>query len=136
MRICAACGNREKYLIRIYRWGVPHGHSGHQINYRWTDLYACPGCDAGRLVVFDHDCFAPPFEEPWDMSWEWQVAADGVRCLQTTLARCPDPMEPSCSCAVHLSLRASSESSKPHDATATVEMKDDGSPQFRFSGTP
>ncbi|MBB5827444.1 hypothetical protein [Micromonospora carbonacea] len=49
---CAACGDRESRLVRVDLSGVPHGQPGHRVYHRWTDLYACPGCDAGRLVVW------------------------------------------------------------------------------------
>lgn len=85
MRICVACRVDQRTVVRIGSWGVPHGTPGHQVNYRWSSLFACPQCATGLLVHFDHDCFHQPWEEPWDIHWSWPVAVDGVQQLNVLL---------------------------------------------------
>ncbi|MEU8185385.1 hypothetical protein AB0B85_27845 [Micromonospora sp. NPDC049044] len=136
MSVCTTCRVEDRVLVRIDSWGVPHGTSGHQINHRWTSLSACPQCETGRLVRFDHDCFHMPWEEPWDMAWSWWVAVDGVRRLKAALASCPDALRPSCECPVHRSLRDSTDSSPSPEVQVTVMVTADGLPQVRQAPVP
>lgn len=136
MGICVACRSDQRIVVRISSQGVPHGTAGHQIGYRWTDLTACPECGAGLLVRFDHDCFPPPGEEPWDMDWSWPVDAGGVRRLISALARCPDPLLASCECPGHRALRDSTERAFPRAEAVTIVLTGDGLPQVRSLGGP
>ncbi|MEU8328554.1 hypothetical protein [Micromonospora sp. NPDC048839] len=136
MRICVACRADLRTDVRIGRWGLPHGTPGHQVNYRWTSLSACPLCGAGLLVYFDHDCFRQPWEEPWDMDWSWPVAVDGVQQLNAALGRCPDLLHPSCECPVHRSLRDSIESPPSREVPLTVALTEEGLPQVRSARMP
>lgn len=131
MRICIACRATHGTVVRIGSWGVPHGTPGHQVNYRWSSLSACPLCESGLLVHFDHDCFHQPGEEPWDMDWSWPVAVDGVQRLKPALARCPDPLRPLCECLVHRSLRDSIERPPSGEVPVTVVLAEEGLPQVR-----
>lgn len=131
MSVCVACRTDQRTVVRIDSRGVPHGSPGHQINYRWTSLSACPECEAGLLVHFDHDCFHQPWEEPWDMDWSWPVDVDGVQRLKAALAQCPDPLQPSCECPVHRSLRDSTERSPSREVPVTIVLTGNGLPQVR-----
>ncbi|MER7457315.1 hypothetical protein [Micromonospora sp. NPDC126480] len=132
MGICATCGSDQEYRIQIDEGGVPHGSPGHQITYRWTNLYVCLRCGAGVLAHFDHDCFAPPYDEPWDMNWRWPVTVQDVQRLEAVLTRCPDPTRGACVCPVHRSLRASDQASRAPDATATILLTEDELPELCF----
>lgn len=136
MRICVACRADQRTVVRIGSWGVPHGTPGHQVNDRWISLFACPQCGAGLLVHFDHDCFHQLWEEPWDMDWSWPIAVDGVHQLNAALARCPDPLHPSCECPVHRSLRDSIESAPSREVALTVALTEEGLPQIRSAPMP
>lgn len=136
MRICVGCRADQRTVVRIGSWGVAHGAPGHQVNYRWRSLFACPQCGAGLLVYFDHDCFHQPWEEPWDMDWSWPVAADGVQRLTAALARCSDPLQSSCECPVHRSLRDSIENALPREVPVTVALTAEGLPQIRSAPMP
>lgn len=131
MGSCATCQVTRSSIVTIDRLGVPHGAPGHQVNYRWTCVYACPTCASGLLVHFDHDCFAPPWEDPWDRDWTWQVAPDGIRRLHAALAGCPDPAQASCACPVHQSFRTSYESATPRRIALTIVLTDEGLPELR-----
>jgi hypothetical protein len=135
MRICVACRADQRTVVRIDTLGVPHGTPGHQVNYRWTSLSACPQCGAGFLVHFDHDCFHQPWEEPWDRDWSWPVVVDGVHRLKVALARCPDPLHPSCGCPVHRSLH-SIERPPSREVPVTVVLAEEGLPQVRSVRVP
>ncbi|MCI4066140.1 hypothetical protein MRQ36_27765 [Micromonospora sp. R77] len=134
MSSCVACRAQQGTVVHIESRGVPHGSPGHQINYGWSSLTACPECGSGLLVRFDHDCFQQPWEEPWDMDWSWPVATEGIQRLTAAVARCPDPLQPSCGCPVHRSLRDSTEESLPRGVSVTVDLTEDGLPQVRSVG--
>lgn len=136
MGICVACRADQRTVLRISSWGVPHGVSGQQVNYRWTSLSVCPECGAGLLVRFDHDCFHQPWEEPWDMDWSWTVTVDGVQQLKAALVRCPEPLQPSCECPVHRSLRDSTERPPPRDVPVKIVLTENGLPQVRSVREP
>ena len=131
MGICVVCRADQRTVVLISSWGVPHGASGHQVNYRWSRVVACPECGAGLLVRFDHDCFHPPWEEPWDMEWLWPVDVDGVQRLMSALVGCPEPLQPSCECPAHRSLRDTTERPPPREVPVTIVLTEDGLPQVR-----
>ena len=131
MGICVVCRADQRTVVLISSWGVPHGASGHEVNYRWSSVVACPECGAGFLVRFDHDCFHPPWEEPWDMDWSWPVDVDGVQRLTSALVGCPDPLQPSCECPAHRGLRDTTERPPPREVPVTIVLTEDGLPQVR-----
>jgi hypothetical protein len=65
------------------------------------------------------------------MDWSWPVAIDGVQRLKAALASCPDPLQPSCGCPLHRSLRDSTEESLPRGVPVTIVLTEDGLPQVR-----
>lgn len=65
------------------------------------------------------------------MTWSWPVASAGVQQLNAVLAQCPDPLQPSCECPVHRSLRDSIESAPSSDVALTVALTEKGLPRIR-----
>jgi hypothetical protein len=121
-------------VVAIHSRGVPHTADGHDTVYDWSKVLLCHGCGDGELVSFSHDCWAPPWEEEWDMGWSTRLTAAAVGTLRRGLASCPDPSTPSCECPVHESLRASRTQAtnlgRDDSVTGKVALRDDGVPEF------
>ncbi len=65
------------------------------------------------------------------MDWSWPVDVDGVQRLMSALVGCPDPLQPSCECPAHRSLRETAERSSPREVPVTIVLTEDGLPQVR-----
>ncbi|WP_139190647.1 hypothetical protein [Actinokineospora iranica] len=104
MSTCGECGDPVEAVVMIDKRGVPHGDDGHNVVYDHTTAFACPKAH-GSVAHFSHDCFAPPWEEEWDMWWSWELTEAAVDALRTGLVHCPAPLDPDCECAAHISLR-------------------------------
>ena len=103
---CIACdATAIRPVFAIERKGIPPGEDGHSIVYRHAVLVCCADCGAGHIEVLDHDCF--DFEEVWDQ-FEWYTLAP-ADCAEVVraLARCPQPLLPACTCALHQAVRES-----------------------------
>jgi hypothetical protein len=92
-------------LLRLSEHGVPHGAAGHEMMYGYRLLERCAACGAGLLTTHSHDCFADPWDEPWNLWWWWWRVdpADMPAALQAARA-CPAPLDPGCGCPVHQGL--------------------------------
>ncbi len=108
LQMCPVCGaSAWRPLLWLERKGVPHGDKGHNVVFREERMDLCAACGHALLEVYSHDCW--DHDEDWDMYWWFALAPEGATRLQGLLASCPTPQEPTCACAVHASLRASSE---------------------------
>jgi len=92
-------------VLWLNKVGEPPGHPGHNIGYDHDVVELCPACGGGTLEQLRHDCF--DFESVYDQ-YEWYelTPEDGVR-MRAIAARCGQPLNPFCVCAVHTSLKAS-----------------------------
>ena len=89
--------------MTLVRDGEPSGQPGHGIVYNHSVIVLCDSCGSGFIEVLNHDCF--DFEEVSDQS-EWfafdRASAD---VLGSALSSCVQPLEASCHCPLHRSLR-------------------------------
>jgi hypothetical protein len=100
--------------MALLRDGEPSGKPGHGIVYNHSVIVLCDSCGSGFIEVLNHDCF--DFEEVFDQS-EWFAfdrASAGV--LRSALSSCAQPLEASCDCGLHRSLRKTPLSIKPRTA--------------------
>ena len=136
---CLRCGERQKLVAAVDLRGVPHGDAGHDTVYDWSTVLSCPTCGHGELRVFSHDCWAPPWEEEWDMEFSAEIPPEPLALIKRGMAGCPDPSAVACECPTHVSLRDSrtrprklrisppKEGERPN---AHVALRDDGVPEF------
>lgn len=102
---CLACGQVPVESVALLdQHGIPPAEDGHNIVYGHTRIGLCPRCGSLQVERLDHDCFA--FESVWDQ-FEWYVLdREALPALRQLLSRCPDPLDPTCDCAIHRRLRA------------------------------
>src|SRR5258705_9945402 len=103
-----AQGCEAKELVRLmwlHKSGEPPGDPGHQIGYDDDVLEICPSCNGATLEALRHDCF--DFEAVWDQ-YEWYELSpeDGAKA-RAIASHCERPLDPSCDCDAHKSLRTS-----------------------------
>ncbi len=105
---CIVCGSRDlEELVWIHLRGIAHGDPGHDVVHDYSGIIVCDTCGHGQLEEFSHDCWSP--DEDWDMYWWYALDPDDVKQLCGLLDSCPNPLDPKCACAVHESLKQSSE---------------------------
>ena len=106
---CLSCGSRQlQPLLILSVEDVPHGAPGHVFTFGYNIVAECEACGRGQLEKFSHDCFHYEGDEDWDMYWWYALRPDEVMRLRDLLARCPNPLDATCACALHQSLRSSS----------------------------
>jgi hypothetical protein len=100
---CKAAALRPLVVLALE--GYPPADSRHNIVYAHDAIFVCGRCGAGYAEQRRHDCF--DFEDVWNQDEVCPIAAEDIARLHECLASCPDPVQQTCSCAVHESLRAS-----------------------------
>jgi hypothetical protein len=102
--ICWACrGDGLATVFVIDRRGVPPGEDGHNILYAYTQIQVCPRCGQSRIEILDHDCF--DYDAVWNQ-YEWYLMdRQALPVLRALLSACPNPLDPTCGCPAHQSLR-------------------------------
>jgi hypothetical protein len=110
---CPVCraGSLATDVLVLESEGVPPMNPGHELVYRHRIVRACDRCGAGVIERLSHDCFNPAWEdEPWDTILTYELTPEDVERL-TALIRegCSHPLDSTCSCGLHESLRASCE---------------------------
>ena len=118
MTSCLHCGEPLRLVAGLTRRGIPHGSAPaevladldegeHNVQFDYKVVYACDACGLGDLRTHSHDCFQPPWEEDWDMTWSSQIPAADLAILTEGLAGCEDPARFACPCPAHERLRES-----------------------------
>ena len=108
---CPVCraGSLATDALILESEGVPPMNPGHELTYRHRIVRVCDRCGGGMLERLSHDCFNPDWEdEPWDTILTYELAPADVDRLRALIREfCSQPLDPTCSCALHESLRAS-----------------------------
>ena len=102
---CRRCGAVSiRPAMALLREGEPPGEPGHNLVYNHSVVVLCDTCGSGFIEVMNHDCFN--FDDVFTQS-EWftfdRASAD---ILRSALSTCAQPLEASCECPLHRSLRA------------------------------
>jgi hypothetical protein len=109
---CPQCGSESiRPVLTLARDGEPPGAPGHAIVYNHSVIVLCDDCGGGFVEVMNHDCF--DFEEVFTQS-EW-FAFDRASgdVLRSALSTCAQPLDASCNCRLHRSLRKTTLAVKP-----------------------
>jgi hypothetical protein len=107
---CVICGSRQlQPLLNLSVEDVPHGAPGHVFTFGYNIVAVCAACGHGQLEKYSHDCFHYPGDEDWDMYWWYALRPGDVARVRDRSARCPDRLNAECACALHRSLRESSQ---------------------------
>src|SRR6185295_2491694 len=106
---CLACEGPLRMLAALNRTGTPHGRyppgvtdniepAEHNFQFEYTAVFDCATCAHGDLRQLLHDCFQPPYEDPWDSEYTADIPPDDMARLRTGLASCPEPTRFDCDC--------------------------------------
>ena len=110
--ICPGCRTPglDSDVLVLESEGVPPLNPGHGLVYSHWIVRACGNCGAGVLERLSHDCFPPldPEDDPWDLIDQYPLSPADMTRLRTLIREeCTRPLEPTCPCALHGSLRPS-----------------------------
>ena len=103
---CIECGEPLAPALVIEERGTPHGDPGHSYVFSEQTLGRC-ATGHGQLESYSHDCW--DYEDDWDLYWWFLLSAAATAELLELARACPRPLAGTCECAVHRSLRESSE---------------------------
>jgi hypothetical protein len=107
---CLICGNRPlQPLLNLSEHGVPHGATGHNFTSGYQIIAVCGACGHGQLESYSHDCYSHYADEDWEMYWWYALSPAAVARLHALLTDCTDALNAACQCALHRSLRESSD---------------------------
>ncbi|MGD2135504.1 MAG: hypothetical protein PVF27_05055 [Gemmatimonadales bacterium] len=101
-RGCIRCDASLRVVFVIAGDGWPPDHPEHHIGYEHRLMARCPACGSVQLEVYDHDCF--DYEAVFDQ-YEWFVIESGSDQLVAYLAPCPAPLDRTCDCPRHRTMR-------------------------------
>ncbi len=107
---CLICGSRQlQPVLNLSVEDIPHGAPGHVFTFGYKLIAECEACGHGQLEKYSHDCFHYEGDEDWEMYWWYALRPDALLRLQALLESCPNRLDAACECALHKSLRASSQ---------------------------
>jgi hypothetical protein len=105
---CLICSsNNIKVVLALKMRGIPHDKKDHKFVYDYNSIFICNDCDRAQLESYSHDCYS--YDEDWDMWWWYVLDKLSSNYLRSLLVNCPNPLDYSCNCSLHLSLRESAE---------------------------
>lgn len=104
---CANCDARDRLRVMLHArvCGAPHRDPSHQMVYRTATLYLCEACNGIQLERYDHDCFAAPADEPWDMCFRYAIHPESWQVVRSLAEACASPTDERCTCASNEALR-------------------------------
>src|SRR5689334_1273803 len=103
---CIECDSSLTPLLVIDDRGIPHGNDGHSYQRTQRTLSRCTA-GHGQLESYSHDCWS--HDEDWDLTWWFLLSTADTTELAELARACPQPLGGTCACALHESLRHSSE---------------------------
>ncbi len=75
--------------------------------YTTADIDGCGACGQAVLEHYSHDCWS--YDEDHEMYWWYVLSAADTLALRAELHGCSSPLDSSCECVIHRSLRQSDE---------------------------